>query len=863
MADNDKNDNTIEDVNGTIVRGDPPVEPTDPGTNDPGTGNTGDSSPASNNDDNPKEKISILKSNFAKYLKLTRDGYTLADIIKIYGIDNNKDFGNPLEPKFVYPSTSATGDGGNNDTSSTQECFDWYTDSESGLNGKIGKNSDFFDECECGNKNNQVIISDEASDDHTVINCESEITDGVTFFDFMNVKSEKFFGEPEANDNAETDKEKAIEELKKNYFNGNNDEWKLNPEDAKELENGGHQFYFNKAESEEGAGDGEINIPRTLEQYVEQAKIIPDTEEVDSNDYLQFLVSKVQKFLEGPEADYKVSEDEILVDFNSVINKLFIDFFSQLVDTEKEALGTFRYYNKVAQGEINNEDDIAAAKQFVDISKAVKAINEALQADEVNVKELQKNINTLEEGIWYFLCNFVQVKADAMRYIIENSEFDTEKTTADTVRKMILAYARADGLSDEEDADLSFNRFLKIGFGKFLTEKFGGSEEDLIDFIANYQYKDAMLRKLAMNTIAETDPGQDFSENTPEHYQIAGFDKVPVSDYEVVENGLWTPEHKISNIDEKDNIPTESKTVEDLAPNWIDPTNEKTDEGFTKEEPNPEWIPFDGDKDSLGDVNIEKVDSVKVDIIINKVQDAEEDSGDSGDSGNTDPGSNTDQPVDPGNQGADNQDGNQDGDGESQVNPNLAVESTDFNLEDGSTVNIVNGIINSITPAANDTDTHGAVQSSETSENNNSITVTFEDGTTKVYTLDENGEISTSFSTFNMSGKTINNAEPVNIESIGDATLSDVNIDSTETTISSQSNVFMSDITVSNGNSLNVDGQSVTITGTEEKPTTIDTTVLNVTSSGNVELDGVITSGTMDKETHGNAVISINSKESN
>lgn len=601
MPENEPTNNDIEQINGNtepMRDGDEPTGNDDPqdGGNDPQDGGDDTSS-----EELGKEKISILKPNFAKYLKLTRDGYTLADIIKIFGIDNEIDYGFPLkgEKDFVYTEQDSSEDALSN-------CYD----SGEGSPLNYDNRHKFFEECDCKAQNNQVIFSDEAKENHSVINCEGEedIKDGVTFEHFMIAKEAKFFP------NKKIDNEKVAQFLD-NYYELNNDDWKLNPEDATELENGGHQFYFNKDKDE-------ITIPTDLEKYKEWAKIIDDIDEMDNDNYAQYLVARMKKIFDEPVEDFAYGDDEKLINFYEVLNAMFIDFFDQNEDEIKEALGAFRYHNAVAYGEVNSEDDLVI-ENYEDLNNAVQAINEVLiklnnngQFEDADRTTLKDNLDVLEEKLWYFIEHIAFAKVEAMRRLNENTEFDTG--TDDTVRKMILEYARADGL---EGDDLSFNRFLKIGFGKFLTEKAGGSDEDLIDFAAYYQYKDSMLRKLAMSTIGATEPGQDFNEQTPEHYQIAGFDKIPVDeDYVVDEKGLWIPEYKVTNIDEESGkIPTTDKEVEDLTPNWIDPANvsinEDGKEVLSETLINPEWTPEIG----LDEVNLEKVDGVAVNVVTNQI----------------------------------------------------------------------------------------------------------------------------------------------------------------------------------------------------------------------------------------------------
>ncbi len=804
MADpNILDDGDIQQVNGNNIplRGDDDQDPTPTPNTDPADPSTNDST---EDEELGKEKISILKSNFAKYLKLTRDGYTLADLIKIYGIDNDIKFGLPVAPKELYTEQSTVEDG-------AKSCFD--TDEESPL-GTEARWS-FFEGCTCTSTDQQGSTTDKPT--HSVENCEQEIKDGVTFADFMLAKEAKFF---EDKPQIFQDNEKVSQFLDK-YHELNNDEWKLNPEDDEKLANGGHQFYFNLEEETDDEGkvtqEAELNIPRDLEQYAEYANIPEkDIEDEDANTFLSTMIERMKEIF--GKADPELEEEQTW--YADFFTKLMVEFLAE------EGTKEMAYYNQVGKGVINPEKDVLNGETFV-----------ATVAAEL---------------------------AEAARQAHENPEY-ADSLADDVVRGMILKYARADGIpdpavpyatKDEPEYDLSFNRFLRIGFGAFLGDKFGIDDQnaqDLVDFIFNYQYHDAMLRKLAMDTIATTDPGKDYPKDedgniiTPEHYQIDGFDKVPVTeDYEVVEDGLWVPEYKVSNI-EDGVIPTEEKPLDDLAPNWIDPANVTvSDDGkqvLAAEQPDAEWAPFKEDTETVlgGDekLNLEVVDGAKVHVITDEVEPV-----------------NPNEPVDP---------ADQDGATGYDSNTNYNNPDQDVNLN-GNGETVSNGA--SIT--GNNVTTNGLNITNETTENVEPITITAAD-TASVSNANISSTSPVTISSAN--GTTLTNVEiqsegTTSIESTNDdVTVDNVSvINSSPVSINANDDVYINSATITNSEPVIVDADDSVFVGQQaatessEPLVAIESTVLNITSGNSVYLSGTETSGDTSKN---NATISINMKGGN
>lgn len=392
MPTNDENNlNNIDDeTQGTLV-GDTPDSNSDNIDSSTDIPTSDQSSDAENTEEaRGLEKISILVPDFAKYLKLVRDGYTLSDLIKIYGIDNDIKFGLPPKPETVY--------------SEEDEVSTSSFDSE-GMD-KDFRNK-FFEECGCKAESSDDDSSDSSSSssEHTVVNCEEELVGGTTFAEFMINKSGKFFPKEEA-DSPE--------------FVLNNDEWELNKEE--ELE--GAKDFIESID----------NIDKGIELPVDDE---PAEELEDKDDFLAFMVTEMKKIFDNPESEELTAEF-----FDDVIAALLTQFFIKVAESEEL-------------------EDITFANM----------IREAL------VKQLK-----ISEGE-------------------EVTEEEYEDLTTETIRGMILNYAYKDGLNDTNKA---FNKFLNVGFGKFLTETFGAGDEDaidMIDFIARNQYKDAASRKFAYDSV--------------------------------------------------------------------------------------------------------------------------------------------------------------------------------------------------------------------------------------------------------------------------------------------------------------------------------------------------------------------------
>lgn len=464
------------------------------------------------------EKFSILKPEVAKYLKLIRDGHTLADLIKIYGVDQGVDengkpklpFGNPSKPENFYTGTEVDDKGNVTDKPfNPEDCVKIYEyDEDSGLS--TDNRRAFFKECDCKEQSDSGDGSSTTETSHSVVNCENEITGGATFADFMIAKEAKFFEDKEV-----TGKNAKL--FADKFFLGNNDEWGLNPEDAEILEKGGHQFAWNT--------EDELAVPRTIEEYKEYAKIIPDIDGKDNDNYLQHMVLRMQEIFNQPK--FVLDDEETW--YADFIYKIMLEFFADMGDKNVTA-----YYNKVAKGLINPESE-------------------------------------LEDGE-YFINQVAQALVEEARKKHENPEFGDEEDIS-FVRGMILKYARGD--------DKKFNTYLRYGFGQFLKTLDDSLDLDLVDFIFNYQYKDAVLRDVAKNAVVGN---EDLDENPGLIDNIAIMPEKG-KDYDFAPNKDWTK--KISStfaikedeVDEKhpyanvryNDAETEELDVVAHPDNWIDP----------------------------------------------------------------------------------------------------------------------------------------------------------------------------------------------------------------------------------------------------------------------------------------------------
>ena len=438
------------------------------------------------------EKFSILKPEVAKYLKLIRDGHTLADLIKIYGVDNDTKFGNPSKPENFYTGTEVDDKGNVTDKPfNPEDCVKIYEyDEDSGLS--TDNRRAFFKECDCKEQSDSGDGSSTTETSHSVVNCENEITGGATFADFMIAKEAKFFPDKEVS-------EGNAKEFADKFFLGNNDEWGLNPEDAEILKKGGHQFAWNTKD--------ELAVPRTIEEYKEYAKIIPDIDAKDNDNYLQHMVLRMQEIFNQPK--FVLDDEETW--YADFIYKIMLEFFADMGDKNVTA-----YYNKVAKGLINPESE-------------------------------------LEDGE-YFINQVAQALVEEARKKHENPEFGDEEDIS-FVRGMILKYARGD--------DKKFNTYLRYGFGQFLKTLDDSLDPDLVDFIFNYQYKDAVLRDVAKNAVV----GAGDLDETPGLIDNIAIMPEKGKDYDFAPNKDWTKKISSTFTDNK----SEELDVTSQVANWIDP----------------------------------------------------------------------------------------------------------------------------------------------------------------------------------------------------------------------------------------------------------------------------------------------------